>query len=148
MNAVLIDWGFLRYKINYLRLDPIQTSSLIGQYSDYITKKLVSTLYRTFLYTSEPVNNTIHNPISQKTTYLGKSDTFKNEKKFLEEIIKIKNLALRLGKLNIPKNNQWKLVGNPPRDFILKADSIKPNVIQKGVDMNIGMDIASLSLKK
>ena len=43
--------------------------------------------------------------------------------------------------------NTWKLPADEPQ-FQITADDLRPNVHQKGVDMRIGLDIASLTLKK
>ena len=58
-------------------------------------------------------------------------------------------MALRMGDLRF---RGWTLnMGRIPADepqVEITADDLRPNVHQKGVDMRIGLDIASLTLKK
>lgn len=58
-------------------------------------------------------------------------------------------MALRMGDLRFRgwTLNMRRLPVNAPRVEIM-ADDLHPNVHQKGVDMRIGLDIASLTLKK
>lgn len=113
-------------------------------------------LYRIFFYDCTPFSKKLHNPISNKTIDYGKSDIFKFRTAFHEELRKSRKVALRLGHLSDDENARWVIRTNLIKDLLshkleisdLKPEDIHPNLRQKAVDMKIGIDIASLTLKQ
>ena len=73
-----------------------------------------------------------------------------------DEIRHQPNFALRLGKVTKPKDSSWILKPKPQQRLLngditvsdLDDSDFLPNLRQKGVDMRIGLDIATLTLKK
>ncbi|UTV55186.1 NYN domain-containing protein [Burkholderia arboris] len=111
-------------------------------------------LYRIFFYDCPPIANKLHNPITKKLVDFSKSKEalFRLE---LHELLRQKRkVALRLG--HLAGDAQWTLKGPVVQELLKgkkKLDDVSesdviPSVRQKGVDMRIGIDIASLSIKK
>ena len=84
---------------------------------------------------------------------LKKTDVYKWTTAFFNEIKKQRKFALRLGKLTTPK--AYELKPNAAKDLLnrtraideLKKVDFRLATEQKGVDMRIGLDIASLAYK-
>ncbi len=57
-------------------------------------------------------------------------------------------ISLRMGKLRF---NGWKLnrrLHQDDQNVVISAKDLRPNIHQKAVDMRLGLDIASITLKK
>lgn len=113
-------------------------------------------LYRIFFYDCKPLKTKAHYPISKKAINFEKSETYIFKTKLFEELMNLPCLALRFGYLD-EDNAEWiirnerkrkKLLNGSLAVTELKDDDYAYVAKQKGVDMRIGLDIASLSLKK
>lgn len=113
-------------------------------------------LYRIFVYDCPPIEKKLHHPKSNLTIDLSKSSTAIFRKLFHKELIKKRNVALRLGYLD-DKNGRWKIKDPKIERKVLSGkyniDDLENSyyifhAIQKEVDMKIGLDIASLAFKK
>jgi len=111
-------------------------------------------LYRIFYYDCSPLNKKLHNPISGKSIDLSKTDIYKLRLVLFEELKKKRKIALRLGR--IKNTGNWQIYPSKVKALLkgeITLDDISDTDIfyemrQKGIDMKIGVDIASLSLKK
>lgn len=112
-------------------------------------------LYRIFYYDCPPIKKQMYHPLLGKTIDLGKSEQYAWMTEFLNQLKMRRKVALRLGSLD--NNNsafylkydvQKKLCAGTIQVSELGVDDFEPNIKQKGVDMKIGVDIASLSYKK
>ncbi len=111
-------------------------------------------LYRILYYDCPPLNKKAHNPINKKSIDFSKTDVFQFKNEFYSELKKFRKVALRLGVLK--DRGGWIIRPNKTKDLLngkitikdLEEDDIFYNVIQKGVDIRIGIDIASLAYKK
>lgn len=158
-TAILIDADFfLRNCKRYNDLDKtpqgIATAlhdMCIRHVSDYTNRR---ELYRIFVYDCPPLNKKVHNPISKKCIDYSKSDLANFRNSFHEELKKKRKVALRLGHLS--DNSKWIIKQNPMKKLLkgdisisnLEDSDVSYTVNQKGVDMKIGLDIASLAYKK
>lgn len=112
-------------------------------------------LYRVFFYDCPPLEKKMHNPISKRAVDLSKSDEAVFRRTLHKEITKKRKFALRLGKLADnhaswqikPQVQQQLFKGQRTWDSLTDAD-VSMNVSQKGVDMRIRIDIASVALKQ
>ena len=112
-------------------------------------------LYRIFYYDCPPLNKKVFNPLLNRTIDYGKSETYNWTLSFFEELKKKRKVALRYGELsentagfNIkPEVKKELLLGKITVDD-LTANDLYFTVSQKGVDMRIGIDIASMAYKK
>lgn len=111
-------------------------------------------LYRIFFYDCPPLDKKLQNPVSKKGVDFSKSQEalFRRE---LHDLLRDKRkVALRLG--HLATDTPWTIKPAVIQDLLkgkkpfneLSVDDVVPNARQKGVDMRIGIDISSLSLKK
>jgi len=118
-------------------------------------KRSRESLYRIFYYDCPPLSKKVHNPISGKALDFSKTSTALWRTTFLEQLRKQRKVALRLGYLD-ESNGQWvlrprllkKLVDGKLKMEDLDEKDVKYDVRQKGVDIRIGLDIASMSYKR
>ena len=93
-----------------------------------------------------------HHPLTQEQINLGKSDEFDWMTRFLKEIVKKRKVALRRGE-ELETQNGFSLKSRPLKKLCrgditvsdLVASDFSLDITQKGVDMRIGLDIASLA---
>jgi len=112
-------------------------------------------LYRIFFYDCPPIEKKVHNPLTNRALDFSKTPTAKWRRDLHVELKRTRKVALRLGYLN-ERSGSWILKGDrlkrllrgdiAPQDLI-EAD-VRYDVKQKGVDMRIGLDIASLAFKR
>lgn len=168
--AILIDGGFYLRRLRNVRpdiddSDPIDVThsvrQLIGNHLAQINRVYnfsnhFRLLYRSFFYDALPYTNKAHYPISKKLLDYAKSDESQFRNRLFELLRREPNFALRLGEVTRPSDNFWTIKPDAQRRLIngriqvsdLKDEDFSPNLRQKGVDMRIGLDIASITLKK
>jgi uncharacterized LabA/DUF88 family protein len=114
-----------------------------------------NSLYRIFFYDCEPLSKKAHRPKSKAAIDFSKTDTFRFRGALHQELVRVRKVALRLGRLQ-ESQAAWRLkegvlheLLNGKRAFVdLSDDDFHYDVKQKGVDMRIGLDIASLAFKR
>lgn len=112
--------------------------------------------YRTFYYDARPLIHQTVTPISRQNIDFGKSDAYRFRTDLFNELRNQRNLALRLGETKADPNYIWKLrpkvlesLVKKEKDFSsLSDDDFQTTIRQKGVDMRMGLDMASIALKK
>lgn len=112
-------------------------------------------LYRIFYYDCEPVGRrSVYHPLTKKNVDLDKSETHTWMRTFLDELRRRRKFALRLGTLSTqsyynlrPEATRRLLAGTRTLEDLTEDDFLFVSQ-QKGVDMRIGIDIASLAYKK
>lgn len=159
-TAVLVDGGFYRKRASHLwghetaekRAEELEKYCW-GHLKD--KDKEEHRLYRIFYYDCKPIGRkSVYHPLTMKNIDLDKSDTFVWTNKFLEELKRRRKFALRLGKLtdwtyyNLRPEVTKKLMQGKLSLSDLNEDDFMFVSTQKGVDMRIGLDIASLAYKK
>ncbi len=120
----------------------------------YHRKGEKSDLYRIFYYDCLPYDKKQHNPLTGKAIDFSKTDTHKFQLAFFEELRKKRKVALHLGILE--DGNRWTIKPDKTKELLkglitvkdLSEDDILFDLSQKMVDMKIGIDIASIALKK
>ncbi len=128
---------------------PIQKMVVPQKIYDY------SNLYRIFYYDCPPVEKNVYHPLTKKCINFKKQPTYKWMTEFLDELKSKRKFALRLGFLaadeavyTLKQESIKKLFnGVTTLDTITECD-FQLLMQQKGVDMKIGIDIASLSYKR
>ena len=111
-----------------------------------------SSLYRIFYYDCPPSEKVLFHPLTRKQVNLAATDQFKWTHEFFDALTHKRKVALRRGEELETQNG-----------YVLKTDSLKKlcagalsvedltendfilKITQKGVDMRIGLDIASLA---
>ena len=166
--AILIDGGYFLKRLPALRnnidtANPKHVCQAIGQlvnnHLEYQNKtacaaKHFNLLYRCFYYDATPYMMQGHKPVSKQAINYAKSDEAVFRLKLFELLRKSPNFAVRLGEVR--KERSWIIKEQVQKDLLagrrdiasLTDDDFQPGLRQKAVDMRLGIDIASITLKK
>ena len=148
--AILIDAGFLKRKLGS-REQPL-TADSTRHFIDQLTglHELAGLhLHRVYFYDAPPLTSNQRKPLAGGKVAFGTTELAQHNQRLHEELRDVPFVALRMGDLRF---RGWTLnmkrLPADERQLQITADDLRPNVHQKGVDMRIGLDIASLTLKK
>lgn len=158
-TAILVDGGFYRRRAQSVFGDKTAEERAV-ELTNYCKRHLNThgednDLYRIFYYDCAPSKKRIYHPFLKQQVDLGKTDLFEWTTTFLNELKKKRKFAIRLGKLaeeqahytirpEVVKklcNGKLNFTDLQEKDFCLEID-------QKGIDMKIGLDIASMAYKQ
>jgi uncharacterized LabA/DUF88 family protein len=111
-------------------------------------------LYRIFFYDCPPLDKKHHNPITKQAIDFAKSREALFRTELHNRLRSKRKVALRLGHLS--KDVRWTIKPDKITQLLkgeiqiadLTGDDVRIETKQKGVDMRIGVDVASLSFKK
>ena len=158
--AILIDGGFFLKRV--YRLCKPEERNKVASVKKFINilcvehaRRLDQQIYRVFFYDCPPIDAGLHNPLSDKFVKFKESPLYKFKMELFEELRTMRKMALRLGRLNY--DSSWQIVPEKVKDLLKKRitvddldpdSDVKPCFRQKQVDMKIGIDIASMVLKK
>jgi uncharacterized LabA/DUF88 family protein len=147
--AILLDAGFLRYKLGTSR-NPADVAGIRAFAKQIASLPCVigKHLHRIYFYDAKPLDLVSAIPLSGGIVDFGASSTAARNRRLHGELLREPFFALRFGEL---VHEGWRLKSrvlhsHGPRIEIGAAD-FEPVIRQKGVDMRIGLDIASLTLK-
>ena len=168
--AILIDGGYFLKRLPSVRRDidasdPRKVAGAVRQLVSGHLNQLneihrasnsYSLLYRCFYYDALPYLNKGHTPITKRGIDFAKSDMalFRND--LFDALRTQRNFALRLGEVKKPRGSSWVLKPDSQKRLLSGEIDVKgladadfvPDLHQKGVDMRIGLDIASITLKR
>ncbi|MGF1546345.1 MAG: NYN domain-containing protein [Thiotrichales bacterium] len=162
-TAILIDGGFFlkRYRTifadDWMERTPTQVAedlhkTMVKHLHDKSGEQ-VRELYRILYYDCPPLTKKLHKPISKQSYDAGKSREAQFRLGFFENLRRLRKVALRLGHLSdhigwrLKPNAQKALLSQTRQIVDLTDDDFEIETRQKGVDMKIGVDIASLAFK-
>lgn len=160
-TAILVDGGFYRKRARHLwgeKSAEARASELTAycraHMHDRAEPGIEHQLYRIFYYDCEPIGRkSIYHPLTKKNVDLDKSSTYAWSTEFMEQLKKRRKFALRLGHLSEqvfynlrPDVTKALCCGKRTLDSLTANDFVF-SAQQKGVDMKIGIDIASLAYK-
>jgi uncharacterized protein (TIGR00288 family) len=150
-SSVAHGLGLLAYWHLALRLGPSLLTEQITRHNFQLAES--PEFYRIFFYDCEPLRKQMHTPLGKRAINFAKTDDAVFRLALHKEIQKLRKVALRLGRLN--DTARWKLsveatsrLIEDPANFVVTDDDFKIDTIQKGVDMRLGLDVASLAFKK
>ncbi|BDD37892.1 NYN domain-containing protein [Streptococcus ruminantium] len=161
-TAILVDGGYYRKRSSAVFGHETAKASAERLYSycnrhiveKNFKKQVVHNLYRIFYYDCPPVDKQIFHPVLKRAIDFSKSDTKSWTLDFFNELSHKRKIALRLGELsentahyNLKEKYTKKLINGTLSIDELEEKHFSLNLQQKGVDMRIGLDIASLSYK-
>ncbi|WP_200833975.1 NYN domain-containing protein [Tabrizicola flagellatus] len=166
--AILIDGGYFLKRLGSVRrdidmLDAKAVDTAIGQLVDSHLKQLnhvekaknhYSLLYRCFFYDALPYMQKAHLPVSKRGFDYAKSDQAQFRLALFDRLRRRANFAVRLGQVRLERSwilseEAQKAILNGTRQPADLTDAdFYPGLRQKAVDMRIGVDIASISLKR
>ncbi|MFQ5753159.1 MAG: NYN domain-containing protein [bacterium] len=160
-TAILVDGAFFlkRYK-SLKKIKDLEHQRTANDLWEMCLKHLKQAknedydLYRIFYYDCLPYSKKQHNPLTNKAIDFSKTPQYKFQIDFFEELKKKRKVALRLGVLEDRK--RWIIKPQITKDLLnkkIKLDDLKEedvlfDFIQKRVDIKIGLDIASMALKR
>jgi len=166
--AILIDGGYLLRRLPSVRKDvdpkdPDAVNQAVGQLVSRHLYKLNKTaqapnqnalLYRCFFYDAKPYMEKGHLPVSKQSIDYARSDEARFRLELFDRLRRRPNFAVRLGEVR--RERGW-ILGEAAQKALLKGQrgvndledcDFIPGFRQKAVDMRVGIDIASLALKR
>lgn len=168
--AILIDGGYFLKRLRSVRpktdtSDPDAVSRdisrLVSQHLRHINKierhpHARSLIYRSFYYDARPYLEKGHHPISNRAIDYAKTDRARFHQALHDRLRQTSNMAVRLGEVRRDPDSLWELKPSVLRDLLkqkrqfvdLQDEDFRPTFRQKAVDMRIGLDIASITLKR
>lgn len=166
--AILIDGGYFLKRLSSVRrdidmLNAEQVDKAIGRMVESHLRQLnliaktghhFSLLYRCFFYDALPYMEKGHLPISRMAIDYAKSDQAAFRLALFDRLRRRANFAVRLGQVR--KERSWILSEKAQKAILngtrkpddLKDEDFYPGLRQKAVDMRIGVDITTISLKR
>lgn len=162
-TAVLVDLSFFIERYNtHKHLKDMTPDELAKRLKDYVfesVRRNEDFLYRIYVYDCEPLNKNVPMPPlkanGDKSKNLSKTSTYNFRSKLLQCLRRQPYFAIRLG--DIDENSfQWKIKNYDKFKQLLRKeidvddlsdDDFVLDIRQKGVDIKIGLDIATLSNK-
>jgi uncharacterized LabA/DUF88 family protein len=161
-TAILIDGGFFlrRFRICYPLRDSTDPQVVAKTTFELALSHLEERngirhdLYRIFFYDCPPLQKRAHFPVTRKSVDFSKTTQSAFRLALHDELRKLRKVALRLG--HLMDYGEWKLKEGKLKqllggtlDFAILTDAdFEYATAQKGVDMRVGLDIASLSFKR
>lgn len=156
-TAILVDGAFYQRRAHILfgQKTPQGRADELTKYCKRHIKEVNGTLYRIFYYDCPPSDKTVFHPLTQRTISLLKTPQYKWQTDFILALASKRKVAVRRGE---PLESSG--------SYLLRADAVKKlcrgavsvtdlkesdfylDIKQKGVDMRMGLDIASLAYKK
>lgn len=160
-TAVLVDGDFFlrRHHAHFGASQSSDPSKVADDFWKHCIKHLDQNkdqLYRIYFYDCPPLHKKLHHPITNKAIDLSQSPTAVFRTAFHREILQKRNVALRLGYLD-GDNGTWRIKDAKKNKQVITGQ-LDPKELdesdyvyhagQKGVDMKIGLDIATLAYKQ
>ena len=159
--AILVDGDYMKTRM-VMRLKRFPTAEDLVEEFDriYLTVKELPyrtaplQLYRVFYYTADPFTGVRQNPFDGQTVNFSSTDSAQRNRKLIGMIERQNHVAVRRGEMAF---RGWRFKRNVIRRLerrtgtgkrTVNASDIEGNFVQKGVDMRIGLDIATLALKR
>lgn len=158
-TAILVDGGFYRRCVPSV-FGELSAEDRVEELYDYCLRHLSShgqqsELYRIFYYDCLPSSKIIYHPLLKKQIDMSKTDLYTWMNIFIDKLKTKRKVAIRLGKIS-DENAEYSINAKASRKLCagnLSIDALKESdftlsMEQKGVDMKIGLDIASLAYKR
>ena len=160
-TAILVDGGFFLRRFPHVyrdvdNADPTTVArTLFAMALQHLRQQeVVRELHRIFFYDCAPLMKKAHYPISKRAIDFARTDTARFRLDLHDQLRKQRKTVLRLGHLS--DDSTWVIRPDRMHDLLrgkLAFENLTDNDFtfdtrQKGVDMRVGIDIASLSFKK
>ena len=169
-TAILIDGGYFLKRLPVVRPDVDTTDAVaVGRSVNQLVRShlnhlnevykvpnALQLLYRTFYYDARPYDSKAHTPVGNRPIDYAKTPQALFRKRFFDVLRGSPNLAVRLGEVRKDGDRSWILKAQTQKKLLtgrlavkdLTDDDFAPALRQKGVDMRIGLDIASITLRR
>lgn len=151
--ALLLDGGFVKKRLAE-RLHGFPTTQDVAL---WVSALLLhpdldqARLFRIYGYDADPFGQKRKNPIDERQFNFGTTLEANRNRELMRQLEVLPDVAVRKGELHfrggrVHAGAMKESAKDPPRT--LRAMDLEPVFIQKGVEMRIGLDIASLALKR
>ena len=168
--AILIDGGYLLKRLPAVRpdIDASDADAVANSVNQLVRHHLIQMndvyripnpfqlLYRTFYYDARPYGGKAHTPVGNRPIDYARTPQALFRERLFKTLHGQPNLAVRLGEVRKDPSRSW-ILREVPQKGVLKGriavsdltdEDFTPALRQKGVDMRIGLDIASITLKR
>ena len=148
--AILIDGGFAKAKLGSAKR-PVAARHFQRLVDRIRAHPLVKDqhLYRVYYYDAPPFSKSRRGPLNGPWHDFSKDRLTEHNERLLDDLKALERFALRMGEVRF---RGWELdyknLAVEQQGVHVTAADFRPSLQQKGVDMRIGLDIASLALKK
>lgn len=108
-------------------------------------------LYRIFFYAADPYRGTAVRPRGGKPVNFAATKTARNNERLLEQLEESDDFAVRRGEVAF---RGWRVGDSANRALqrdphkVVGGEDFVPHLVQKGVDMRVGLDMAAIALKR
>ena len=155
--AILVDGAYFlsRHKYCYGNIYTVGAQKVAKNlYAMLMAHVEKEKLYRILYYDCFPLKKKAHNPVSKKSVDFSKSRHAQFRLEFYEELKKKRKVALRMGDLK--EHGNWLLQPRTTKELLTQKKTVQElegsdvffEMHQRGVDIKIGVDIASLAYKR
>lgn len=155
--AILIDGEWFRIVISESLGKSLKhgvTAEVLYRNACYAINPKEEEIFRIFYYDCEPHGGKAVNPVSKQTVDCTPAPKLSSRRRFFGELAKEPLIALRRG---VVRTRDWALTRSYQRRLLESGGQAPPaptasdvtlGMTQKGVDMRIGIDVATLALKR
>ncbi len=149
-TAVLLDGGFVRKRLSQ-RSGRKLAASDVGQLAQGLLDSRTEELFRIYFYDCAPSDVTTTHPVTGKPLDLKTTRAFRENTSFQDALARTEQVAFRGGELVF---RGWRLTSTATLDLIrngpraLSDSDVQMNLTQKGIDMEIGLDVAWLAIRR
>ena len=150
--AILLDGGFVTRRL-WIRSRRFPTpQDVLGESARISAHPGLEglSLLRIYYYDAPPATTVVTHPLTGKTLSLARTPAHATRSRFQEELELMPDVALRKGELMV---RGWRLRMGALREIArtrrqLGPEDLELDLVQKGVDLRIGLDIARLALRQ
>ncbi|MBI4805538.1 MAG: NYN domain-containing protein [Desulfovibrio sp.] len=153
--SILIDGSFFWMKHLEARLGQPPTAESVKQACDLImddAEFASDRLFRAYYYDSPPYGGKAVHPISQREIEFSSTDQYRIKNEYLDHLMRMPRMQLRLGSLamqgwKLNKKNMRVIMETLGNNRPLQPQDVAINLVQKEVDMLMGLDIAWMAAR-
>ena len=154
--AILIDGSFFWMKHLEARLGQPPSAESVKMACDLIMqdKEFASDrFFRAYYYDSPPYGGKAVHPISQREIEFSATEQYRIKNDYLDQLWRMPRMALRLGSLamqgwKLNKKNMRVIMESLSHNRPLQPQDVSINLVQKEVDMLMGLDIAWIAASR
>lgn len=152
-TVILLDGGFVKKKLQEKSKAFPTTSDVLAFCQDIMGKDRLkhTLLFRVYYYDAPPLSGSAKNPVDGSSVDFSGTSAAQQNRQLIDSLELEQDFAVRRGHLI---QSGWKLgrmalrkIRQGPARPVESRDLV-PDISQKGVDIRIGLDIASLALKR
>ncbi|GFK95997.1 hypothetical protein NNJEOMEG_03871 [Fundidesulfovibrio magnetotacticus] len=153
--SILIDGSFFWMKHMEARLGQPPTAESVRMATDLVMDDPEfdnDSLFRSYYYDSPPYGGKAVHPISQREIEFSTTEQYRIKHEYLDQLRRMPRMQLRLGSLamqgwKLNKKNMRGIMDSLYHNRPLQPQDVSINLVQKEVDMLMGLDIAWMAAR-